>query len=210
VTVHREAGTAPSRWAKLTAEKQDQAIVEQVATRVKAILTRDEEIIYIAVQAKPILNICPDCVVLTNNRLILYHAKLLGRVDFEDYLWLNLADARLEENIIGSTLSFTLAGGRTISMDYLPKDQARRLYQFAQENEQAVFEVRRQRRMEEDRARAGGVNIQNNIVPSGQAAPPSPTGDPMAALRKLKDMLDAGLISAEDFESKKREVLSRL
>lgn len=210
-----ESKPAGGLLAKLTAQNQDPKIVQTVTERVTGILTRDEEVLYVAVQAKPIINFFPDCVVLTSQRLILYRPKMLGRVDFEDYLWMFLADARLEENIIGSTLSFVISDGRRISMDYLPKDQARCLYSFAQEQEQASLEVRRQRRMEEDRAKAGGVNIQTNVAaPAPQPLTAAPqaasTPDPMATLRQLKGMLDDGLISAADFEAKKAEILKRM
>lgn len=41
-------------------------------------------------------------------------------------------------------------------MDYLPKAQARRLYQFAQGKEEEMGEYRRQRDLEDKRAAAGG------------------------------------------------------
>jgi hypothetical protein len=207
---------APGWLQTLTAEKQDPATVAQVVERVEAILMDGEKIGYVAVQAKPIMNWFPDCVVLTNERFILYRPKLLGRVDFEDYRWLMLSDCTLEENILGSTLAFVTSGGERVALDYLPKDQARRLYRVAQEHEQKSYEERRQRRMEEDRARAGGVNVHTNVGVAAQpAAVPSGAqqqsgGDPVALLTQLKTMRDADLISAAEFEAKKAEILKRM
>jgi membrane protease subunit (stomatin/prohibitin family) len=46
---------------------------------------------------------------------------------------------------------------------------------------------------------------------AGTAAAPAPAAnDPMALLEKLKGLLDKGLISQADYESKKTEILSRL
>jgi hypothetical protein len=45
---------------------------------------------------------------------------------------------------------------------------------------------------------------------SPQPAPASSGDDPLALLKKLKEMQDAGLISPEEFEAKKKELLSRL
>jgi hypothetical protein len=56
---------------KFLNEEQDPAIVQQVYTKVSQILTKEEEILYIAVQNKPIVNIAPRCVVLTNRRFII-------------------------------------------------------------------------------------------------------------------------------------------
>ena len=73
----------------LTNEEQDPAVVQAVYERVVQILTSGEKIEYIAVQKKPLLNITPDCVALTNRRFIIYR-PLLGRVSFEDHPWRDL------------------------------------------------------------------------------------------------------------------------
>ena len=116
--------------------------------------------------------------------------------------------------MLGSTMSFATSGGQRISLDYLPKDQARKLYRFAQEHEQHSYEERRQRRMEEDRAKAGGVTVQTNVGVAAQPVPgqhaPQPASDPVVALKQLKDMLGAELISAAEFEAKKAEILKRM
>jgi membrane protease subunit (stomatin/prohibitin family) len=48
-----------------------------------------------------------------------------------------------------------------------------------------------------------------------QQQPTTPTqnaaaDDPVATLKKLKDMLDLGLISQSDFDTKKTEIMNRL
>ena len=40
--------------------------------------------------------------------------------------------------------------------------------------------------------------------------PQAPQEDPMAALTKAKQLLEAGLISQEEFDAKKQEILDRL
>lgn len=63
-----------------------------------------------------------------------------------------------------------------------------------------------------------GMNLASSISPRdaspvGQATDPSPGSkaspldDQMEALRKLKDLLDAGILSQEEFDAKKREIL---
>jgi len=111
---------------------------------------------------------------------------------------------------LGATFSATVTNGQLISIDYLPKAQARMLYRYAQEQEEQAFEDRRTRSMEESRAAAGGVVVQNAYVPPTAAVTSSPAEDPLAALQKLKTMLDAGLISPEEFAAKKAEILSRM
>jgi Short C-terminal domain len=57
--------------------------------------------------------------------------------------------------------------------------------------------------MEESRAAAGGVVI------NGLGGGPQ-QDDPMAILGKLKQMLDAGLISQGEFDAKKTDLLAKM
>ena len=116
----------------------------------------------------------------------------------------------MKEGTLGATLEFQTAGGK-VSIDYLPKKQARVLYRHAQEMEELAVEEQRSRRMEEDRARAGGVFVQSNgAAPAAAPAAPAVGTDPVARLQQLKSMLDAGLISATEYDTKKVEILSRM
>ena len=193
----------------LTNENQDPKIVERICVKVKEILISDEKILYVAVQKKPLANIAPDAVVLTNRRFICYRPKVLGRVTFDDYPWRDLYNAQLQEKMLGATLSMTTVHGQRIAVDYLPKAQARRLYSFAQEIEEKVREERRMRELEDKRAAAGGV-----VVGAGPAAAaatqPSVEPDPVRRLQKLKEMLDAGLITQSEFDGKRAEIVSKM
>ena len=52
-------------------------------------------------------------------------------------------------------------------------------------------------------------NAMNPNPPQNPAPQPS-ADDPMAKLQKLKQLLEMGLISSSDFETKKQEILSSL
>ncbi len=192
---------------KFLTEEQDPAQVQQVVAKVQQILTSGEEILYVAVQ-KPLMIFSPDSVVLTNKRFIVYRPTLLGGANFQDYIWLDLHDARLSEGMINSTVTLQTFKGQFLSVGDLPKAQARKLYAFAQEMEERVREERRARDMEEKRAGAGGIVLQGGL-PTAPAPAPAPQEDPMQKLKKLKDMLDAGLITAQEYEAKKADILSK-
>ena len=200
--------------SKFLGEEQDPDQVQQVYTKVKQILTAGEEIQYIAVQ-KPLMNLSPDSVILTNKRFIVYKPKLLGQVNFEDYIWRNLGNAKLSEGVITSTLSFTTPNG-LMTLGHLPKAQARKLYAFAQEMEEKALEERRLRQMEEMRAGAGGIVFQGGMPTPTYQTPITTTApttasvqdDPMQKLKKLKEMLDAGLITQEEYDTKKANILA--
>ncbi len=212
----QHAGTQPSSprspgWKKFLNEEQDQTVVQQVFSKVSEILTREEQVYYIAVQNKPLVNITPICVILTNRRFIIYNSKLLGGANFTDHIWRELHSAHIKEGIMGATFIIKTVKNQKIIIEYMPKRQARRLYAFAQEMEEQVAEERRQRNMEEKRAEAGGVYVQETMTAPPQSSPaPAAQKDPLQQLKQLKEMLDIGLISKVEFETKKGEILSRI
>lgn len=61
---------------------------------------------------------------------------------------------------------------------------------------------------------AGKILAESLSTPSTPAAPPAGAApaapDPMQALKQIKELLDAGLISQEDYDAKKKEILGRL
>jgi len=190
-------------------ENQDPALAEKIYSNVKDILTSNEKIEYVAVQKKFVVNPSPDAVVLTNRRFIIYRPKIFGRVSFEDYIWRHLSNAHIEEGVLGATLKFQVANGRSLSVGFLPKVQARRLYSIAQEKEEAVREERRMRELEEKRAAAGGVVLHSSPGKS-EGDVQIPVEDPVERMKKLKEMLDTGLISPGEFEAKRAEIIAKM
>lgn len=77
-----------------------------------------------------------------------------------------------------------------------------------QEQEERTAEERRQREIEEKRAAAGGVVINTPQGFQGGSSS-TPQGDSIAAMKQLKDMLDAGLITQGEYESKRQSILSK-
>jgi hypothetical protein len=115
-------------------EEQDPKAVEKVTAKLNDLLMKGEEIGYIGVQKKPAINVFPDSVVLTNKRIILCEPKNLGlSMDFTDYAWEDVAGTFVKENILGSEFSFSTKTDIQVSVDYLPKVQARKIYTFAKE-----------------------------------------------------------------------------
>lgn len=194
---------------RLTAEDQDSEKTTVIFDRVQQILTTNESILYIAIQAKPIANWFPDAVVLSSRRFIIYRPKMLGRVEFEDSLWRELKDCQMKEDMIGATVTFEVTDGRRFMIDYLPKKQARQLYRISQEQEEAAHEERRNRTMEEGRAHASNIVVQNAVQPSSPNAGVASV-DPVARLTQLKQMLDAGLISTDEYDAKKSAILQQM
>jgi hypothetical protein len=115
-------------------EEQDPKAVEKITSKLNDILMRGEEIGYIGVQKKPAITVFPDSIVLTNKRIIMCKPKNLGlSMDFTDFSWNIILATFVKENILGSEFSFNTNTDLTVSIDYIPKIQARKINTFAKE-----------------------------------------------------------------------------
>ncbi|WP_184546050.1 PH domain-containing protein [Mucilaginibacter sp. FT3.2] len=224
---------------KFLNEEQDPKTVEKVYFRLVDLLSSGEEIIYIAVQKKPLVNLFPDCIAITNKRILFFTPANLGlSIKFVDFVWKDVVDVYTKEEIIGAIFSVKTTNGAEMAVDYLPKVQGRKLYQYAQERKEVEREARRQRDLEQKRAESGSVQFENPAhastaqqVFAAQApvaapqiqvpvAPPAPAPEPVVQvaapkpdeltekLKRLKMLFDNGLISQEEYNAKKLDLLS--
>ncbi|RYE21405.1 MAG: hypothetical protein EOP42_25920 [Sphingobacteriaceae bacterium] len=197
-------------------DQQDQKAVEKVYSRLSDLLNSGEEIVYIAVQKKPLVNITPDCVAITNKRVFFFTAANLGlSIKFVDFVWKDVIEVNIKEELLGAVFSVKTLNGSETSVDFLPKIQARKLYQYGQEREQAEREDRRQRDLEEKRAASGTINPELNRFASTPEPvfTPKPVEKPdelTAKLQKLKMLFDNGLITQEEYNQKKMQLLTEL
>lgn len=210
MTDDKPLGPIPSHIAKFVTEDQDPEQVAKVYEKLSQLLTRGEEPLYIAVQDPLVLDLTPEIVVLTNRRFLHYKPDLFGRARFTDYIWRDLRSVDMEENVFRATITFSASDGERIKVDNLDKKQARRLYSIAQQMEENVREELRLRQMEEKRAEAGGVYLHGSAGSASAGATAAPSEEPLQALSKLKQLMEAGLITPEEFETKKKEILARL
>jgi hypothetical protein len=218
---------------KFLNEEQDPKAVEKIYLRLADLLTTGEEILYIAVQKKPLVNLFPDCIALTNKRILFFTPANLGlTIKFIDFVWKDIVDVYTKEEIIGAIFSVKTTNGAEMGVDYLPKVQARKLYQYAQERKEAEREARRLRDLEEKRAESGAIQFDNAarafaqqpVTPVETAPEPEPVHVPTPPpvqeapkpdeltekLKKLRMLFDNGLISQEEYNHKKLDLLSDL
>jgi hypothetical protein len=219
---------------KFLNDQQDPKAVEKVYTRLVDLLTTGEEIIYIATQKKPLVNLFPDCIAITNKRVLFFTPANLGlSIKFIDFVWKDIVDVFTKEEIIGAIFSVRTTNGAEMGVDYLPKIQGRKLYQYAQERKEAEREARRLRDLEEKRAESGSFNFDSHapVATPVQAPAPEPQHQPEPVviappqqvhveapkpdeltekLKKLRTLFDNGLISQEEYNHKKLELLSDL
>lgn len=122
------------QFKKFLNEEQDPKAIEKITSKLNDLLMKNEEVGYIAVQKKPAITVFPDSIVLTNKRIIICEPRNLGlSMNFTDYTWDNIAATFVKENILGSEFSFNTNTDLSISIDYIPKIQARKIYTYAKE-----------------------------------------------------------------------------
>jgi hypothetical protein len=150
---------------------------------------------------------------ITNSRVLIIRRGLIGGFKMSDIQWKDLADVTLEQNVLpdlcGSNLNFKHfnAGAGLIQVQGIASDVASTIYSNSQAQEQAWEEKRRVRRMEEVRAAAGGVTV-NNAHPATQAAAKAGTGSMIEEITKAKALLDTGVISDAEFNEMKAKILA--
>ena len=101
--------------------------------------------------------------------------------------------------------------GRKVKMPGLDSEKARKIYAYAQSEEQAWREKNRIRDIEELRAKSGGITLNGSGSPVGApAAVPASVDDVMKKVKEAKEMLDGGAISDVEFETIKARLLNNM
>jgi hypothetical protein len=119
---------------KILNEDQDPKAIEKITSKLENLLMSNEEVGYIAVQKKPAITVLPDSIVVTNKRIILCKPKNLGlSMEFMDYDWDDIAGTFVKVGFLGADFSFSTKTDLTHTVEYLPKNQARKLYTYAKE-----------------------------------------------------------------------------
>jgi hypothetical protein len=197
--------------SRFLTEEQDESAVKNILPKISELLTKDEAMEYVAIQKKLVMNISPDAVVLTDRRFIVVQPSLFG-MKFHDVPWRDVQDVHMSEQMVGATITCRTTTGRLLSLDSIPKKQARKIYSYAQQVEEHAYEKRQQVELEKIRAGAGGVVIQSPRIPGGDVATAANqvSEDPFEVLAKLKRLRDAELITEDEFNAKKAEVLARM
>lgn len=117
---------------KILNEDQDPKSIEKITSKLEGLLLHNEEIGYIAVQKKPAITVFPDSVVVTNRRIMVCKPKNLGlSIEVLDHDWKDVAGVFIKENILGTDFSFSTNTNAGLTIEYLPKNQARKLYTFS-------------------------------------------------------------------------------
>ena len=110
--------------------------------------------------------------------------------------------------IFGSTdLAISKDSNQVLTLPGFRKEQAEKIYRFAQAQDQSWREKRRIRELEELRAKSGGVIIGNSL---GAQQTGNSSEDAASKLEQAKQMLEKKLITDSEYESIKARIISGL
>lgn len=116
---------------KFIQDGQEPKIIDKLFNKVSTMLETNEQISYIAVQKKPAVTLLPDSIMISNKRIFLCEFTKLGlSMNFEIFHWHEIKDIAFKEEIFGSKVTVIPFSGENLSIDYIPKTQARKLFQF--------------------------------------------------------------------------------
>ena len=205
-------------------EDQDPKTAEKVLGKLRDMLTSGEAIGYLAIQKKPAVTLIPDCIAVTNKRLIFCIPGNLGlTTNFITFLWEDIKEVSFKEEFFGSKFIVVPQRGENMAVDYIPKIQARKLYQFCNEQLEKHKELERSRNFEEkqftgaptvEEDYASYTEIDEKHIPyvshSPEAAASEVEDELTLKLKRLKNLFEKQLITQEEYETKKADILSQL
>lgn len=209
---------------RFLSDEQDPKAVEKVIGKLNDLLTTGEEILYLAVQKKPAVNLLPDSIAISNKRIFYCEPGNLGlTMNFKDISWKSIKEVSFKEEFFGSKFICVPQHGENIVTEFIPKVQARKLHQAANQQLEAYKDLLHQQKLEENRAMASPINPAPqsfaDIAPVEVPAPEpiqiaevveEPEDETTLKLRKLKTLYDKHLITQEEYEAKKAAILDSL
>ena len=172
--------------------------IEKIAER----LDEGEKVLEVAKQSrlKPGgANLSPNTVFATDRRLIIRNPTMLGaRQNIEDFEYDTITHVKLEKGLFSATLVFTVPGmatsakkspwgrGEDGAIDGIPKDKAEKILKIV---------------------RHGIVEAKKESQRPVQVVQQTSTADELAKLAKLKEQ---GILSDEEFDKMKKDLISKM
>jgi hypothetical protein len=208
---------------KFLIDEQDPKVIEKILPKLHDLLSNNEELIYVAVQKRPAVNLMPDCIAVSDKRIFYCMPANLGlTMNFKDITWKGIKEVSFKEEFFGAKFICVPQQGENIITEYIPKVQARKLYQAANEQIDKLIALQAEQLEEQQKPRAAvfesPLEIEEaEVVDTLEIAPPHPSpitqlveepeDETTLKLRKLKSLYDKQLITQPEYEAKKAAIL---
>jgi hypothetical protein len=196
-------------------DDQDPRTAEKVLGKLRDMLTSGEAVIYLAIQKRPAVTLIPDCIAVTNKRIVFCIPENLGlTTNFITFTWAEVKEVSFKEEFFGSKFITIPQRGENVAIDYIPKVQARKLYQFCNEQLEKHRTIPsgpetalQNENLADDYA--SYIEVKDEVSPEVGAIP-TIEDELTQKLKKLKILFEKQLISQEEYERKKADILSQL
>jgi hypothetical protein len=157
----------------------------------------------------------PDCIAVTNKRIVFCIPENLGlTTKYITFTWAEVKEVSFIEAFFSSKFITIPQRGENIAIDYIPKVQARKLLQFCNEQLEKHKTIPsgpetalQNENLADDYASYIEVKDEDKPVVSTLA---DMEDELTQKLKKLKILFEKQLISQEEYERKKADILSQL
>ena len=166
----------------------------EVPKEVQNILEFDEKVLYAFQQASIGGKVTgAESIFVTDRRVIKMKPKTLGlRADVSDYLYTDMANVKLNKGMLRSGIGIRMRFmSEPVSIENIPKDGANKIFKTIQDGIAG--------RLEEGKP----THLPDAGVSSSQI-------DITEQIRKLGELKDSGILTEEEFQAKKKELLSKM
>jgi hypothetical protein len=197
-------------------DEQDPKTAEKVLAKLKDMLSSDEPVIYLAIQKRPGVTINPDSIAVSSKKLIFCIPENLGlTTKFNTFNWADVKEVSFKEGFLGSKFIMVPQRGENVIIDYIPKVQARKLFQFCNEQMEkhkmippGIGSVMQNENLADDYA--SYIEVKDEVDSFTTTESSQTEDDLIQKLQKLKTLFEKQLISQAEYERKKADILSQL
>jgi hypothetical protein len=182
--------------------------------KIKDTLMPNEQVLLVVTQSRiaprgiirPGTIVTPNTIFATNKRVIIRDPTMLGlRSGIEDFPYKAVTSVKLHEGVFSSEIRLRIPGlsetsrlpttlkwGRRDEGEIaaLPKDKAEQFLRIIREG-------------------IAGT-LPGQITPTEATAKPTVDSSPIEQIKKLAELKDAGILTEEEFQQKKKELLSKI
>jgi hypothetical protein len=190
--------------------------MEKIPEAISDNLASGEEVFHCIRASKALsMDLTPKTLAVTDQRVMIVDHQLLGRYELQDIPYSKLETVRFEQGVASSKFSLIPEDGEAIEIAWLSKNGAQRAIETIRDALDAIavepVSIQRNKRMlgREEWVLHKPEELVSRRAAAGEKRKTKRT-DPLDQLRQLKELLDAGAISQEDYEAKKEELLGQV
>jgi len=175
-----------------------------------------ESVLY-SIKKKLYTELKPKFLVVTNRRVMYLDQKILGRYEMVDIPYEKLEFVHFKKGKIGAKFVIRSEEGEEITLSWMEKEEAEKAIESIRDalNAIAVEPVSIQKKkglLGVELMLSKPKEIITRALPMTQVVERRtlPKEDPIEKLKKLKELYEAGILSKEEFEEKKRKLLDQI